>query len=545
MLGESVGELVGGRWAVSLAAYAINAPINIAAISSNAAASLAGAQWWQWLAVSVIGYLAFGAVLLLAHLTVFRNRTTHPVPVAWVVLLGAAAGGARGMVVALLAQSWGLAPAQPSVVLARVLTGLVLGAVLWPLASLMLASIGAYREQRSQLVDDLRLLHAELMRDRGATAELQVALLDSVREELDSVERTRDPAIAREVSHRIWDAAAPPLEPPRMRWSSVLLASVQRNPFATWPVAGIWVLSGIGTLVVAIGWQRAVAQLAFSVVAIAIAFALGRAHVRRHAGSSIAAFVIVMLALVVITGPVASLLFDPRPWPAGAGLVLANALWLPFLAVCVGFIAAALRSSEEVLADLRSHVTEDEVAALAVHDERERLRRELATQLHGTVQSRLLAASAAPRDSVLAASLLADLASAVGGEQTGGDLAPRSLRERLDEVVRPWTALMQVGLAVDGRIDAAVADAVVRVVEEALANAYRHGGATAVTVVVALDGGQVVVTVADDGRGADGSVAGHRAGMGTALLDALAPGWQRQPGPTGGAALTARLKYQI
>jgi len=57
------------------------------------------------------------------------------------------------------------------------------------------------------------------------------------------------------------------------------------------------------------------------------------------------------------------------------------------------------------------------------------------------------------------------------------------------------------GGAVDSLVADAVADDVLAVIREALSNAARHARASVVQVSVAVDGGDVVVSVSDDGRG--------------------------------------------
>lgn len=525
-LGSTVGVLVGGRWAISWIAYLVNAPLNLVAIGSNAGSSTPEATWSAWLLVSVIGYLAFGIVLLLAHWTAFRRRAQRPVPMPFVVLLGLVAGGVRGLTVGVLAQTWELAPSSGALVATRVVTGAVLGAVLVPLAAFILASIAAYRVQRSALLSERRALQVLALRDEGVTRDLESALLASVQNDLAAVSRTQDPELAREVSRRIWAEGGDMAPVPRLHWASVLRASVERNPFATAPVAVIWALSSIGTLTAAIGLTRAAAQVAFSVAAIAISFELGRAVVTRHPTSSLVAFVVAMALVVILTGPVASMIFDDRAWPAGLSLVLVNSIWLPLLAVGAGFVVAVVRSSEDVLADLRDQVSDVEVEALAAHDERERLRRELATRLHGSVQSRLLAAAAVPRVGALPDGMLDDLVNALGA----GDVN-ETLDLRLARVARPWTALMQVHMSLGAELPDALDDAIVRVVEEGLANAYRHGNASTATVTVDRDGNHCRVVIADDGVGL---AEGARPGLGSAVLDSLAPTtWSLDALPSG------------
>lgn len=534
ILGCTYRDLIGGRWAISWIAYLINAPFNLVAIGSNANASsnASHASWLSWFVVWLAGYLSFGIVLYIWHVWFFRNRAVNPVPIRAVIVMGAIAGGFRGFTVAILAQVWGLALVNVDLVLLRTFTGAALGAILLPLAALLLASVDAYRTQRSALLTERRHFHIAALRDQGVTADLENALLASVQSELNEVTRTRDPELAREVSRRLWVQDDVGAGEPRLHWSTVLRAAVKRNPFATWVVAGIWTMSSIGTLIAAIGIRSALAQVTFSVVAIVACFGLGRRMVNQNPRHSLQVFVYTMVTLIVLTGPLASLLFDPRDWPAGAGLVIVNSLWLPLLAVGAGVISALVRSSESVLQDLHFQVSESEIAALAARDERDRLRRELAVRLHGTVQSRLLAASAAAKDANLAEAMLADLGFIAGLEPA------RGLRDRLEDVVAPWTALLEVSMELDIDDDSHGGDAIVRVIEEALTNAYRHAQASQVSISVRPKGDALVIVVRNDGDVVDHSVA---PGIGSAILDSLASGGWTLSSDSTGTSLIAHI----
>lgn len=521
VLGSTVGDLIGGRWAISWIAYVLNAPVNLVAVGSNAGSSGLDAPWAAWLLASTLGYLGFGAVFLAAHLTLFRHRAARPVSAGRVAWLGGIAGGIRGLIVAMLAASWGLVPSDLLLLVERVAIGIVLGALLVPLVAFMLGSIDAYRSQRRALLAQSRRLRAIALQEAGVSRELEAALVTSVQAELDEVVRTGDPAVARAVSHRIWGDGHRVAPEPRMHWQDVLQASIQRNPFATLPVAGIWAIAAFGTLTTAIGLPRALAQIAFSILAISIMFAFGRRLVARQPQHALAIVVGTLVALVVVTGPIASALFDPRPWPTGASLVIANALWLPLLTLTVGFVTAAVRSGEAVLTDLCDMVSEDELAAIVAHDEQERLRAELAGRLHGSIQSKLLVAAARPLDDAARAEWVSALREPPITRASGADLA-----DRLMTLAEPWQALVDIDLDLAGDVPPAAHDRIIRIVEEAITNAYRHGSASSVRIRVVAQRAHTLVEVVDNGRGIR---PGTTPGLGSAILDVLAPdAWVRE-----------------
>lgn len=81
----------------------------------------------------------------------------------------------------------------------------------------------------------------------------------------------------------------------------------------------------------------------------------------------------------------------------------------------------------------------------------------------------------------------------------------------------------RLGVAIDAQLepvelDPAVEHAVLRIVQEALANAVKHAHPTRITVRMHRADHQVSVSVSDDGNGFDPSRAGERHGMGLGLM---------------------------
>jgi signal transduction histidine kinase len=115
--------------------------------------------------------------------------------------------------------------------------------------------------------------------------------------------------------------------------------------------------------------------------------------------------------------------------------------------------------------------------------------------------------------------------------------------ERLDELV---AGARSTGLAIRTEVaqipplPPAMDRAAYRIVQEALTNVTRHAAATSAVVRIRPDGGQLVVEVEDDGRGAPGAPGNGILGMGErarAQGGSLTAG----PRPDGGFRVAARL----
>jgi two-component system sensor histidine kinase UhpB len=221
-----------------------------------------------------------------------------------------------------------------------------------------------------------------------------------------------------------------------------------------------------------------------------------------------------------------------------ADQVTTDFLVVVVIASVAGGVGATYMASRRVLrSQLRRAVDAQLQVELALRElqrEEVRVRREVAEGLHGSLQQRLV---------LIVARLDRILEHVDTGSTTPADAdALREIRDAIEAVregdVRETSRLLypdglEIGLvpalrAMTGRLPASigtqlrVADAVralddptapqlteaerllaVRVAEEGVTNALRHGGATAIAIDVDLDGRDLLLSVRDDGTGFD------------------------------------------
>ncbi len=522
VLGLTLRQLIGGRWAVSWVLYLINLPLNFLGMSSHIV-DARSADVLPWLIVWAIGYVVFGIVLLAANLTVLRNRRTMPVAIGVVVAVGAIAGGFRGLTVGIGADLAGISAGDLSLIAVRILTGTALGIMLVPLGALFLALISEYNRQRSALIGELTALEATRMRTEGASDLLRQTLIEQLAEKIST-----DSDSLRAASHEVWPADSPR---ERVRWGNVVMTSLLHNPFPGTAVAVVWSVSALLTLTAAIGPVRGTLQVAASALAIWWIFRLARYFMPSGRLTGLLWFVVVMLATIIVTGPVASLIFDPRPVGSGTALILANAFWLPLFTILISICIGAVRSSEMVLHNLQTRVTSDDIAARATEQEMIRLKRAVAESLH-SVQSRVYAARAQGSGQAF----LADLVSA-----PDASLSPEEI---LQSVIDPWASLIEIDVQLPSiPLSLTEARSVKRVIQEGLANAYRHGGASQSSIGIAREATALVVEMIDNGVGKDPH---SRLGLGSAILEEVSDGqWSLHTLEDGGCLLIARINCQL
>jgi len=548
-------QSVGGRWAVSAPAVALMALAGVALIASNGPGSPL-----RWLIISACSTAALVFVFWLAHVTVLRGRANRPVSVWVVVAVGVVAGLARSLGIIAAANALGepLLRPWPSVVAASVVlitVGTVGLAVLFDhlaqqrsrreLLRMRLAALREQEVERSDLTDVIT----------HAAYQEMVAALDDVRDDLTQPVGAMTPSDRRAVaanlrttvdqtlrplSHKLYATsrrAADSEAPTRRRWitwrslpvrplPSALLIGAMALLVTAHPLAPL--ILGVGVWLLLEGVVQASRRWAW---------------VRNW--SFPIAIVLTGAAAAVLSGVVRSV---ADTGAAGASGPLAAAVGPPMLLAMVSAVTALLQGEDAAAERLLQQVNEREIDALVANRELARVTRALAEDVHGTMQSRLLAtafaideAAATNDDEAFRAALASARAALQGAERTPGR-PPHDLAGSLEQVASLWKGFIEVQVVVDPSVppvDPATVDDIARVVGEALANAHKHGMATQVRVVVAQEEGTLRITATDDGHGPAGGVPG----LGSAWLDFIAPGaWSLGPRPDGpGATLQVTL----
>ena len=546
-------SLIGGRWAISLAGYLVLAPIAVVWIFTTVPEAFMRADGVAaGVFLAITGYLITGAVLLLASTTIFRNRRTRPVPIIAVVLVGALAWGARSGYLAWFLDISDL-PSQAAP-LTRIVTGSLLGAVIVPVSAWALALLDEFRSTRRRLLDELV---AQEMRAENSTTYIEAmrqAVIGDVtvviNREFDRAgeERSELPAavdllaqrMARDLPRTLWTQTREQSSiTPRM-----ILRIASRRPMAVWPMVPMAVL---GTLVsirfLPVGLSVAAAGIAMAWAAMVVWV------VNRQAAQRISAAPLLIGTLgIAASGGIYALvvrLFSPETFSLLALSVMVSVTF-PLFIVGGGFAHAVNVAERAVLSRLEESISETEVHAAMLDREEVRLLREIATALHGTVGANLTAASMRLRTAIDSG----DTVSAVNALHEARRLVDVQLATvQMDELADPevlieriaeaWSGL--VTIRSDVNIDESPTPVTMRalddVITEGINNAVRHARARTITVRLRQMDSTLQIEVVDDGE----QPSGNNAGLGSRILDQVAPGrWSLDAG-SGGNTLTVHI----
>lgn len=549
VLGLTWREHIGGRWAVSAVGFAVITPIALLAVLINVQ-SFVGVDLAWWVLASALSMAVMGAVWWLASVTVLRNRRTAPVTVWVVVFVGFLSGAARSIVATVLTVEWGLFPAPEGLTAllpARAAVGGVQGAVGLPVLAMCLSLIDRYRGERARLLTQLAGVRQRRAEEAGAAAALRDALSGPVQTRLRELadrlgqDTEQIDVVASDVrsqAHELWSRSQVVSHPPRVRIRDVLRISLSIKPLPLFALWAIWLPSAVLTLATRNPIGVALGQSALGALVLTSVYLAGGALARRLPAVGPLMFLLGTLGGGALAGLSMLVLVGGRLTDGNVALIVVSTVWLVGVTLVVSIVESAVRRSEQVLTELETTIDADEVSLYLEEQARSELAQEVASVLHGVVQGRLAVAQRSSDQSVALARQALD---------EGIELLSRSsvttavsARQIVEDVTRPWSALMRIETDVEeGMVPAAGVRDVADVIEECLSNAFRHGAAERVRIEVGRDARTWVVRVSDDGSGSSGS---SSAGLGSSLLDAVSGGdWSRSANDVGGCAVTVRL----
>lgn len=555
---RTLRQKIGGRWSVSWQGYLIELPISVFFVLTSVPAFQTFDTIGYGLLVSLLGYLATGAVLWVSSVTVLRNRRAHPAPILVVVLVSGVAWALRSGIVAASLAWAGLPSTTP--VLARLAFGFVLGAVSVPLIAWILDNLADFKDRREEAlsglveeqvsadrqaayVDAMRTglvqqVHAALDEARVDFDALDLSAQSMPPEALDAVERVSKNAVRR-ISRDTWQEAE---HAARLRVRDVLRVAATTAPFRLW---SLMVLVPFWIVVAArvAGWSTALlAGLAgLGYVSVAVVLANRLVPRARRPLAAYGSAVLLMGGVGAITFVVLSGRFGGDPGPLQLSVL---ATIMVMIVVPVTGLARAMGDAEgRTLRALDVSISAAELRREVLVEQEARLRREIAIALHGTVGANLTAATMRLRQAIdrgdvdAAAEALAESRRLLDVDLHTLLLRQHSdVRAALAELSDQWFGLVQITVEVepDVELSPASTQAVMDVVTEGISNAVGHGGATAIEVCVSQCAGGVRVVLDDDGH----IPGGGNPGLGSRMLDEHARGrWERQAQGSQGSRL--------
>jgi signal transduction histidine kinase len=217
------------------------------------------------------------------------------------------------------------------------------------------------------------------------------------------------------------------------------------------------------------------------------------------------------------------------------------------MVIVAGASPAVARNRDAVLASLRWRRDRISVHQLQLESRLLSVAQQLAATLHGASRSAFMAealrleAALDSGDRLAAIALVEQMrASILDVEQSINGPAPTIHPRDIDQLIDNWRSICVIDVQGSwGEVPLSLLASVHTVLVEGISDAMRHGSCAHIAITVTRAPGGVELSLTNDGRPLTDA---PTAGLGTALLENLAPGeWSREIDQTGRTRLTVSL----
>jgi signal transduction histidine kinase len=557
----SLRDRLGGRWAVSLRGWVALTAVTLLSLPLSAQiADDSPARRAAAFGLTLTTMVVVGAVMAVTSATVFRRRTTRPVPIWMVLALGGVLGLTQSITADVLFHLAELGPdAYPH---RRVLLAPFIATIVMVVVILVLDDVDRYRQERDRLLRRAADLRARTVERSELTRSIEAAVNDEVltttRAILGDLDRAH-PGMSQEerlemarglqrtahhelrpLSQRLY--ATPVVALPGVPFIESLRATLGRQPVPIWWCTGVVALvttlfletrSTIDNALLSGAMQGATVLMTLVVVV-----RLGSHNGRQRSWLLPIAALAASLTTTIRTVVLQRMDLADQD----ITLVTVNIVWVALLVIATSLIVAAVGSRDESLIELEYEVDEQVLESVIANRELVRVSRELAGHVHGTLQSTLLATAFAIENATRtndgeAFDAAVEGARAALARGTPPRRGSTDLAAEIQHHIDLWSEFTDVSATLDVPetlpVDL-VAD-IAQIVEEGIGNAKKHGEARRIHVAVEQPEHALLrVSISDDGSGPRGGAPG----LGSSLLDEVAPGaWTLQANPAGAGAL--------
>lgn len=565
----SLRERIGGRWAISLRAYLISAPV---AIVVGILATPESTNSWSslgiWTLISIAGFVISGIPLYIAHRTILRDRAVKPVPIWLVYVVDIISVELRTVV--FISCIHVLELPSSTTPTSRIIAAFILATVWYPPLTYALDSWDRYSKRRNQLISELVADEIELLNQQQVLEVLRLGLINDISSQVDrSVRQAQDTlsslpdAVAMEHSGEQVIATLNQINNDSIRklssdlWhqqistSTMKLFDLMRAMAHTRPFRPAYYIPPIALVSFVILNRSMATRDAFYIVSVWLGYVLvvsiaGNFLCRRFNRYAFPIYLTV-LGLFASSGFVTYFFattegltqVESLKWSIMAAVT--SSIFMPWFSMGSGISA----HRQAVLTQLRSSIDQVEIRRLAIDIERTALNKQISTYLHGTVQANMSAAILRLQHSIeigdreAATQALIDAREALNlkwDSSLGTHIV--DLGESLREITQGWLGLVDISFSLEGEIPARLNSIIHNIVVDAINNAVRHGDAELIDIALSGQTQGVAITITNNGRPLE--VIGT--GLGTETLNTYAPGnWSRSSTPSGDIELRVQL----
>lgn len=563
----------GGRWFLNAKLLLLSVPLVITTslLSTGAPSRQLGvpivesnAFYFTLVIANIFSLTLCALVVIGAAATVFSKRDLKPVPLWLVILFSAGIGALKGAGTGLASWFLGLEPDLSFAITSRVWQTTLLGAWLLPAFSLVAARLETLQIQRDALVAErvnATLLETGLAQNElnrtalaafSAMAKNQLLKLTgpsaSVKPNQDyaGVIRKLVSEQLRPLSHSIW-------EQENKRLSNFSLADAARNAVYQFTkpralVAAIYGVTAIPSILRFASIDGALLRAFAASLCIYIGLLIASLIRPVKYWQATLWFFTVSLLISIAGFYSGEILFGYIEGFRPVETILAIWIWLTQLTFMSAFLTGVRKSREDLKAELTSIYGAESLEKAARFAHARIQNRDFANYLHGNVQNKLLSVAlglergeATKQELENALKMVEEILHNI---DQNIDLATNAdLEVAMQNQVKQWAGFVAITWKVSAdasNLPVRLKTLVLQVIDEAIANAVRHGLSKNVFVTIDTDAtsNSVSIQVTDDGLGPRNG----KPGLGTSFFKNVSNGnWSLQQQPNGGSKLTVNF----
>jgi signal transduction histidine kinase len=555
-------ESICGAHALDTKSYLYIAPIAITLIPLLLTNISDRREATLWMVSSAMAYAVLVIWIALARRALLARRKNSGFSFLSILAVGAIAGFLKGYLTQIFGMYYGLGSISNGSSMLSGLLGVVAWTIIVPFLATFTNSVYRLRSQHQEALDSLVLIEATKFSNQEAIKKVKSTARDQIENELSNLLTVTRQQISdfqhepiesqfEKISNVLTLSATEIVRPmshelsldkfhfdTSFRWRKVLGGSIRNSPFLIWFNSSLIVLGTLFTLLnekLSILTISIVCVLQFGLVACSIHFAK-RLQVRTN-GRGLSIVICLDLFITYVSWALLNRFLDGYLFLLPQRLFL-NFFWTMMVLVGTGFLSSIFSGKDGDRSSILLAIDESRISNLLLERELQQTKFDIARYLHGNLQSRMMALSltldmtkdkSSKHELDSALSIAESLLNSPFAEYVF--LEDQSLKEEVSKVVSRWAGLLVVKTNIEDIEDIEESTsghlkrAVGAVIEEAIANALRHGFAKSVWIRIYEDAPGIVVEVIDDGVGPRA----HGAGMGSRLYDSVATkGWSLQ-----------------
>ena len=499
------------------------------------------------IAVGVVAFLYF-----LSDITIFRNRTQKKYPIAVAISFGAFLGLLKGFLTSFAALKMSLIENNNfEPIYARSLSGFFIGAMTVPLVAFLLASIGDYAHERRRLIDDYLILEDQVRGDSEALNELKSQFSTKVDENLtksllkahqqikseqklegqwqkiaDTLRSAAEETV-RPLSHAMWNVRQKEMQLTPSEFLRFAIQNIQIRPVAVIPIY-------IATTIMAVQndgdiWKSLRILLLKGIMAWVL-MEVGQIFLELVRDKFKYSLTIILTLIGIAYFELNELIYEASNYRTSSVDII-ESIWLIILIFITGIADSALRTQIYQIRTLKGLIAKKRIELISNGRELDRLGREMARYLHGTIQSKLMAAAMAVEiagrkndKKQLDLEVEKALNTLQMPTQEYFDARIAHLNEGLEDLSQKWDGIIKLSYKISDKdvFSNAETNTIIDIANEAILNSYRHGQATSVALQIKrLSSNAIQMKVTDNGIG----VQSMKPGLGSQYFNSLTRNW--------------------